>query len=136
MKKGHQLLYPGGLAILLLLVFAFLPGSEVVGSPLILIFGLIFQLMMVFIMGSKHSGMHGGGTQDNLVQSRHNHPTSPALPSRREFLSRKDEVAWLKSLVADLKTNQVYLGDGLESPVVLEAEAVARAAEERLKNNQ
>ncbi len=143
MKKGHQLLYPGGLAILLLLVFAFLPGSGVAGLPFILIFGLILQLMMVFIMGSKYSGMHGGGPQDDQVQGqgRPNHSNSPALPSCREFLSREDEVAWLKSLMADLKTRQVYLGDEmrswLDSSVVLEAEAeaVARAADERLKNN-
>lgn len=138
MKKENLVLYIGGLAVALLLVFVFVPNLAAAGLPLI--FLLACPLMMMFMMGGNHGGMmHGGSSQGDQSHANHNHSAQPALPPTTEFHSREEEVAWLKFQLGDLKLKQDRLTaeiNRLDTPAVLEAEAVAKAADERLRNNR
>ncbi|OJV93018.1 MAG: hypothetical protein BGO39_21125 [Chloroflexi bacterium 54-19] len=137
------MLYIGGLAVALVLVFALVPNLGSTGLPLL--FLLACPLMMIFMMGGNHGGMHagmhdhGGSSQGDQSHANHNHSNQPALPPPTEFHSREEEVAWLKIQLSDLKLKQDNLTaeiNRLDTPAVLEAEAVAKPADERFKNSR
>lgn len=141
-KKGNQNQYLlfGGLAIVLLLAILFTPSLATAGLPILLL--LACPLMMMFMMGGNHGGMQHGGNS-HLDHSTHTDHTdhsqhslaAPPQPHQAQFRSREEEVAWLKIELADLKLRQDRLISEishLENPVVVEAEVVARAADELL----
>ncbi|MBN9392872.1 MAG: hypothetical protein J0I20_32875 [Chloroflexi bacterium] len=141
-NKGNQNQYLlfGGLAVVLLLAILFIPNLSTAGLPILLL--LACPLMMMFMMmGGSHGGMHGGSqgdhsnhNNDHTDHSQHLLSATPQAP-QSQFRSREEEVAWLKLELADLKLRQDRLISELsriENPAVVEAEAVARAADERL----
>jgi hypothetical protein len=117
----------GGLAVVALGAFLFLLNLALGTGPFVLLL-LVCPLMMFFMMGGM--GMQHGGGQGNQQHTDHlSQPTPPPLSG----LTREEQIAGLKARLAYLEAQPAALSDTArekkESPVVREAEAIARAAD-------
>ncbi len=127
MKKNNLPLIVGGLVVVALAAFLFLPNLALGSAPLLLLV-LVCPLMMFFMMGSM--GMqHGGGQKNQQHQNHLSQPTPPPWSG----LSREEQIAELTARLAYLEAQPAALpetaGGKPEGPVVREAEAIARAAD-------
>jgi hypothetical protein len=127
MKKNNLTLIGGGLAVVALVAFLFVPNLVLGVAPFLLLL-LICPLMMMFMMGGMQHG--GGGAHGNQAHSDHlSQPTSTPWPE----LTREEQIAELKTRLAYLEaqatTQTITGGSKSEGPVIREAEAIARAAD-------
>jgi len=123
----------GGLVVVAILVgFTTVPNVIGGASPLLLFF-VLCPLMMLLMMG----GMNKGIDHNNKQPPHSGHNPYGVLPSQAS-LSREEQLNELKAQSSNLQVQREALTrqiDQLEgSPVVREAESIARAADEQAKD--
>lgn len=129
MKKNKLPLIVGGLAVVALGGFLFLPNLLAGGAPFLLLL-LVCPLMMLFMMGGMQH------TQGQGNQKHSDHFSQPTLPPW-SGLTREEQIAELKARLSHLETQPASLSntDGdrdntkTQGPIIVEAEAIARAVE-------
>lgn len=129
MKKNKLPLIVGGLAVVALGGFLFLPNLLAGGAPFLLLL-LVCPLMMLFMMGGMQH------TQGQGNQKHSDHLSQPTLPPW-SGLTHEEQIAELKARLSHLEAQPASLSntDGdrdktkTQGPIIVEAEAIARAAE-------
>ncbi|HEX2916387.1 MAG TPA: DUF2933 domain-containing protein [Chloroflexia bacterium] len=137
MRNGSKAIYFAGLAVLLLLLVAFVPNLGIATIPLI--FLLACPIMMFFMMGGMHGASHNetqAPPRSDQSSANYDHNTQPVLPDRTELLSLEKEVAGLRSQLADLKarqTNEAGEETRPDTSALSEAEVVTPETDTSLK---